>query len=93
MTTCPHGVLAAPMKQSTESFLRIEAAFHEALEASAEARPTLIAQHCGGDPALIAEVQSLLKACEEEEHLTASRHVDSDARREILPGSRTAVIS
>jgi tetratricopeptide (TPR) repeat protein len=61
------------MDQTTESFLRIEAVFHEALAAREEVREELIRSQCGGDAALIEEVRSLLEACQAEERVTALR--------------------
>jgi eukaryotic-like serine/threonine-protein kinase len=61
------------MNHSTEVFLRIEAIFNEALDAPSEVRPALIAERCDGDEVLMAEVKSLLRASDAEEHLTASR--------------------
>jgi tetratricopeptide (TPR) repeat protein len=70
------------MNQTTESFLRVEAIFHEAQAASAEGRRELIEARCAGDRELAGEVWSLLKACEAEEHVTASRHAEPEAGRE-----------
>ena len=61
------------MDQTTESFLRIEAVFHEALAAREEVREELIRSQCGRDAALIEEVRSLLEACQAEERVTALR--------------------
>ena len=55
------------MNQTTESFLRIEAIFHQALAASGSTREEMIRSQCGEDATLIDEVQSLLEACEAEE--------------------------
>lgn len=55
------------MNHSTQSLLRIEAIFNEALAVSDEERLRLIETRCNGDAALIAEVRSLIKACEAEE--------------------------
>jgi hypothetical protein len=60
------------MDQTTESFLRTEEVFHEALAARKEAREELIRSRCGPDAALIEEVHSLLAACEAEERAAAS---------------------
>ncbi len=76
----------AQMDQTTERFLRIEGIFHEALAAPDEARMELIETRCHGDRGLAAEVRSLLKACEAEEHLTASRGLGLDAGRDNQPG-------
>jgi len=61
------------MNHSTETLLRIEATFHEALGATEEERPALIQTLCGTDASLAAEVRSLLAACKAEESATASR--------------------
>jgi len=70
------------MDQSTETFLRIEAIFNEALEAQAEARPELIAARCNGDREMAAEVYSLLEACQAEESEAAGRRMGSPGGRE-----------
>ncbi len=64
------------MNHSTESLLRIEAIFNEALAAPDGARPALIASLCNGDAALAAEVDSLLQACAAEELLAESRRAE-----------------
>jgi tetratricopeptide (TPR) repeat protein len=64
------------MNQSTESLLRVEAIFHEALGATDEERPALIEVRCGNDASLAAEVRSLLDACKAEESATASRRTN-----------------
>ena len=56
------------MKQTTESFLRIQAIFHEALEVPEQQRTQLVEERCGPDLELWAEVWSLLEACDAEEH-------------------------
>jgi tetratricopeptide (TPR) repeat protein len=61
------------MDQTTETFLRIEAIFHEALAIPDEARPDLVAARCEGDGQMAAEVNALLEACQAEESETASR--------------------
>lgn len=61
------------IKHVTESLLRIEAIFSEALSTSEAERAALLESRCKGDAELIAEVQSLLRACAAEEHSTASR--------------------
>jgi len=76
--------VVAPMDQTPESFLQIEAIFHRALAAPDEARTELIETQCHGDRELAAEVCSLLKACEAEEHLTASRRLETETGREAL---------
>lgn len=61
------------MNDAIETFVRIEAIFNEALDTPAEARDSLVTERCGGDTTLQAEVRALLRACEAEEQLTASR--------------------
>jgi eukaryotic-like serine/threonine-protein kinase len=76
------------MNHTTETFLRIEAIFNEALGVSAAARIELIASRCDGDAAMIAEVNQLLRACEEEEQATQSRRSEPDSapqRKRIGP--------
>jgi eukaryotic-like serine/threonine-protein kinase len=58
------------MNHTTESFLRIEAIFHEALAAEPAARASLIADRCANDMEMAAEVTQLLRASEEEEQVT-----------------------
>ena len=69
------------MDQTTESFLRSEAIFNEALAAPLEARAALIAARAKGDRELEDEVRSLLEACEEEERLTAARRREPERDR------------
>ena len=61
------------MTHSTEAFLQIEAIFNEAIETPAAVRTALIAERCGGDESMIAEVESLLRASETVEQLTSGR--------------------
>src|SRR5271168_799195 len=61
------------MNHSTQTLLRIEATFNEALVVPDDRRAALIEMRCNGDAALIAEVHSLLKASEAEELATATR--------------------
>ncbi len=61
------------MNHSTETLLRIEAIFNEALSLPVAERPALIDARCDRDPALMSEVLSLLRACDAEELATASR--------------------
>ncbi len=65
------------MNHSTETLLRIEAIFHEALEATDEERPAVIELRCGNDASLAAEVRSLLDACKAEASATASLHTSA----------------
>ena len=69
------------MNHSTESLLRIEAIFNDALAVGGEERLKLIAERCNSEASLMAEVQSLLKACEAEQVVTASRQVEADTVR------------
>jgi hypothetical protein len=59
------------MVETTDSLLRIEAIFNEALAAPLEARKELIAARSNGDRELIAEVCALLTACEVAENQKA----------------------
>jgi len=61
------------MNDAIQTFVRIEAIFNEALDTPAETRDSLVTERCGGDTKLQAEVRALLRACEAEEQLTASR--------------------
>jgi serine/threonine protein kinase len=76
------------MIETTESFLRIEVIFNEALSAPEQERGELIESRCAGNPELIAEVWSLLDACLEEEDLTASRRQAPGTGREVLAETR-----
>jgi eukaryotic-like serine/threonine-protein kinase len=63
------------MSSSNESAAlhqRTEAIFHEVLSARADQRSTILELRCAGDTALMAELRSLLDACEAEQ-LTTSR--------------------
>jgi eukaryotic-like serine/threonine-protein kinase len=71
------------MEQTTESFLRIEAIFHEALAVPDHAKKELIETLCKGDRSLADEVYSLLEACNEEEAEAASRRLNQEAGWEI----------
>ena len=76
------------MNQTTEKLQQIEAIFHEALAAPDEARAELIESRCHGDRELVAEVRSLLKACQAEERLTVSRRLRPDAVQANQPGRK-----
>jgi tetratricopeptide (TPR) repeat protein len=80
--------VGAQMDQTTESFLLIEAIFHEANAAPSEERTALIEARCNGDFDLAAEVTSLLAACEEEERLAALRRLRTETGREIETESK-----
>jgi tetratricopeptide (TPR) repeat protein len=76
------------MDQTTETFLRIEAIFHEALEAPKVARTELIAARCKGDRLMAAEVYSLLDACEAEETEAASLRTGQETGWKVKAESR-----
>ena len=76
------------MNQTTESFLRIEAIFHEALAAPDEARLKVIETRCNGDRELQDEVRSLLEACKEEETETASHRTGAGSAPDLKPESK-----
>jgi len=75
------------MDHTTETFLRIEAIFHEALAAPDQAREELIAARCGGDRSMAAEVIALLDSCRAEEEEAAVRRPDG-ARDISAPARR-----
>ncbi len=72
------------MSSTTETFLRMEAIFHEALESPKAERKRLIAERCGGDVAMQEEVFSLLHASELETQVTATRRLQPETG---FPGS------
>jgi tetratricopeptide (TPR) repeat protein len=76
------------MIETTESFLRIEAIFHEALAAPVDEIAELVDSRCNGDPEMVAEVWALLDACEAEERLAASRRMEPGAGREAQAEAR-----
>ena len=76
------------MDQTTENLLRIEAIFHEALEAFPSARGELIQARSNGDRELAAEVWSLLEACDAEEHITESGKSESESNQQKFDASR-----
>jgi eukaryotic-like serine/threonine-protein kinase len=76
------------MNDAIETFVRIEAIFNEALDVPAEARDSLVTERCGGDTTLQAEVRALLRACEAEEQLTASRRRRSESEGDAAPERR-----
>ena len=76
------------MKHSTEVFLQIEAIFNDVVEAPAEVRDALVADRCGGDESLVAEVESLLRASETVEQLTSGRLRPVGAAGAALPEPR-----
>jgi eukaryotic-like serine/threonine-protein kinase len=64
---------------------RTEAIFHAVLGAAEGEREAVLEESCGGDTLLMAELRSLLAACEEEELLGAAR---ADASRVAAAGGR-----
>jgi tetratricopeptide (TPR) repeat protein len=76
------------MVETTESFLRIEAIFHEALATPAETLAELIDSRCNEDQQMVAEVWALLEACEREEGLAAARRTELGAGRESQAEAR-----
>lgn len=77
------------MNHSTESLLRIETIFNEALSVSDGERSALIKERCLGDIELIAEVQSLLRACIAEAESTASRKSQpSNGKQQLIDRKR-----
>jgi hypothetical protein len=76
------------MAESTKNFLRIEAIFHEALAAPAEARAGVIESLCKGKRKLAAEVRSLLEAYEAQERQAAACRVEPGTGRETQAESR-----
>jgi len=79
---------AAYMDQTTERYLQMKAIFDEAFAAPKEARTELIEIRCHGDRELAAEVRSLLKACEAEEQVTASRRAGQNPERDLQPSRK-----
>ncbi len=76
------------MNVSTEFFRRVEAIFHEALATSELLRPAVLEDMCKGDPLLLEEVRSLLKASELEERTTASCWLEAETNPEAMAGPR-----
>ena len=79
-----------PMKHSTETLIRIEAIFHEALALHGAEREALIAARSNGDASIAAEVVALLDACEAEAQTTAQLTAeglrdDGSTRRKVGP--------
>jgi tetratricopeptide (TPR) repeat protein len=75
------------MKQTTESFLRMQAIFHEALELPADERSTLIDAQCQDDPELAAEVRQLIEASREEEEQSEASRTGSSSDPCANPGA------
>jgi len=59
------------MKDAIVFFHRVEIIFHKAMEAPASLRLAVLEAACQGNAELLQEVQSLLKACGQEEIETA----------------------
>jgi tetratricopeptide (TPR) repeat protein len=60
------------MSDPAEFFHQIETIFQKVMETPASLRPAMLESLCGGNAELLKEVQSLLKACEREEMITAT---------------------
>jgi serine/threonine protein kinase/TolB-like protein len=82
------------MASSPERWQRLEALFHEALELKPTARSAFLDQHCGEDPELRKEVESLLDSAEkpmdflQQPVLEAAQEMIADERREMIaPGT------
>ncbi len=76
------------MAETTNDFLRVEAIFHEALAAPAEARAGVIENLCKGNRELAAEARSLLEAYEAQERQAAASRVEPGTGREAQAESR-----
>ena len=76
------------MNHTTETFLRIEAIFNEAIEAEASARTELIAERCAGNAEMMAEVHQLIAASEQEEQTAQSLRDKRSSAPEALPPRR-----
>jgi hypothetical protein len=59
------------MKDATVLFHQVEIIFQKAMEAPASLRSAVLEAACQGNAELLQEVQSLLRACEQEEIETA----------------------
>ena len=71
-----------------ERWRRVEALFHRAVDAPKSKRETLVAQLCGNDPEVLAEVLALLRADSDVERLMSSAPASKDAEllfRESAP--------
>lgn len=64
------------MSNSAERWLRTEAIFHEAVATSEPERTAILEARCGSDTELMAELRSLLEACEAEEKRSAESSSD-----------------
>lgn len=73
------------MNHTTETFLRIEAIFNEAQDASPSSRGELIAARCAGNTEMMAEVSLLLKASEEEEYAAKTLRDERRSSQDGLP--------
>lgn len=70
------------MIDDTARWQATEAIFHDALVVAESERTTLLTARCGGDTTLMAELRSLLAACEAEEV-----HRQSVGKDTVLPGA------
>ncbi len=75
------------MKQTTESFLRMQAIFHEALELPEDQRAAVIDARCQDDAELAAEVRLLIEASRQEEQQSEAGRTGSAAESGANPGA------
>jgi tetratricopeptide (TPR) repeat protein len=59
-------------EHTPERWRQVQQAFHDALATSDDQRASFLELHCCGDPELLAEVRSLLSACEAQERAVES---------------------
>lgn len=76
------------MKESAELQHRTEDIFHEVLSVPADKRPSLLDKRCAGDTALMAELRSLIEACEAEQLLVSRRSGETDGGVGASPQGR-----
>jgi tetratricopeptide (TPR) repeat protein len=81
------------MKQTTESFLRMQAIFHEALELPADQRSAFIDARCQDDPELAAEVRLLIEASREEEQQSEAGRTSSFAESGVNAGAADSTLA
>src|SRR5882757_1168155 len=77
------------MNNSAEWWLRTEAIFHEVVATVEPERTAILKARCGGDTTLMAELRSLLEACEAEE----AHRVASGLETEVEAGQRVGPYS
>jgi serine/threonine protein kinase len=74
------------MNNSAEWWLRTEAIFHEVVATVEPERTTILKARCGGDTILMAELRSLLEACEAEETHSAASGTEADVEADQRVG-------